>query len=614
MNWLSDSFNARHQRAIDVADCFVPTEDFDTIRKNRHAIILGPRGSGKTTLLKMLTQRAYKRWSEQRGETELLPFTSIYVPTDIHWHHQLLYAKELLVRAPRFYRCSSTAAVNTCVQLALVESFLELIEIDPSLKEDQEVQLCNLLISSWGLGATIPKLPFVHLELKRRIVDIGAGLNRVIEDQLFDENIPKQERWFYEDFLAITDHAVSAFDACFSRSGENKWALCFDELELAPTWLQERLFRLARSASQKIILKLSSSPNPETTETGQATPSEDFDLIKLWRSSMVKRRQFCEQLATRVLVRKGYIDVSPVSFLGESISSDIEVSEEEDSAPYSPGSEEWRAIKEVASWDESLRSLLIKKDIDPDDPQPKNQSQKDAVLRKIKPVVFLRAKFSKIVDGKIRRRGRRASVGYHGATAVFDLSDGNPRRLIRIFESLCDAARIESHEGTKKVSQISQRKVLLNVAYLFKNYLERIPGAHLQVTMNGVNITLYQLLREIGKYFSSQILVGPFPLDAKTTFVVDSAVGDDVVGLLKVASYHGAIVRVDQSETEFMTDLRGGRFRLCYTLAPIFPLPLRVMGEANLSNALENIFSRVAADPANTGKQRQVICEQLTLI
>jgi hypothetical protein len=60
-----------------------------------------------------------------------------------------------------------------------------------------------------------------------------------------------------------------------------RWALCFHELELAPLWLQERLFKLPRSASQKIILKITSSPNPDSAGT-QASPAEDYTASVLY--------------------------------------------------------------------------------------------------------------------------------------------------------------------------------------------------------------------------------------------------------------------------------------------------------------------------------------------
>ena len=141
-----------------------------------------------------------------------------------------------------------------------------------------------------------------------------------------------------------------------------------------------------------------------------------------------------------------------------------------------------------------------------------------------------------------------------------------------------------------------------------------IPGSQLDVKLMGVSINLYMLLREIGRFFSSQLLLGPFPLDPATTFVVDDEVPNNILDLLKIASYHGAIVRIDKSESDFVTQLRGGRFRLCFTLAPIFPLPLRVLGEFPLSDCLKDILAKARSSDSDGNYAKVLTQQQMNLL
>src|SRR5437773_11791691 len=101
---LYESFNARNYTPAQVAETFISNEDYYDLWRNEHTVVLGPRGSGKTTLFKMLTVQALYSWAHPDAEKlrRNRPFTAIYVPTDMHWHHQLRHAEEQLKDAPRF--------------------------------------------------------------------------------------------------------------------------------------------------------------------------------------------------------------------------------------------------------------------------------------------------------------------------------------------------------------------------------------------------------------------------------------------------------------------------------------------------------------------------------
>src|SRR5438128_2152082 len=122
---LYESFNARNYSPAQVAETFIPNDDYQDLWRNEHSVVLGPRGSGKTTLFKMLTVQGIYSWKDEFAKTLRVrrPFTAIYVPTDMHWHHQLRHAEEHLKAAPRFADVFSRAAVTTAVFIAVARTF-----------------------------------------------------------------------------------------------------------------------------------------------------------------------------------------------------------------------------------------------------------------------------------------------------------------------------------------------------------------------------------------------------------------------------------------------------------------------------------------------------------
>jgi len=132
-----------------------------------------------------------------------------------------------------------------------------------------------------------------------------------------------------------------------------------------------------------------------------------------------------------------------------------------------------------------------------------------------------------------------------------------------------------------------------------------IPGPHFSPKDGCTPTRLYSLLHEIVRSFSSEILEGKFPLDPKNSFKVDVKVSEEVLRLLRLASYHGAIVKVDSNEAKFSSDLRGSRFRICYTLSPIFYLPLRLYDSVDLSECLKPKHLKFAKGEANSLGQLQ---------
>ena len=282
-----ESFNARNYTPAQVAETFIPSSESSDLWKNEHSVVLGPRGSGKTTLFKMLTVQALYSWNgldAERLRTNR-PFTAIYVPTDMHWHRQLKHAEEQLTKAPRFSLAASRAAVTTNILLATARTFQDRMALEAKPSPESESRLCSLLGQQWRLPKAIPCIDVIVLALKARIAAIRLTVNQAIFLNSTDEQLTDLPECYHLDYLAELDVACTAFDTICCPRSTQKWAICLDELELAPEWLQNLAFSQQRSTEERFLIKLSTSPIPKALGLTEARPKQDFRLICIWNYS-----------------------------------------------------------------------------------------------------------------------------------------------------------------------------------------------------------------------------------------------------------------------------------------------------------------------------------------
>ena len=581
---LYESFNARNYTPVQVAETFISNEDYEALWRNEHTVVLGPRGSGKTTLFKMLTVQALHAWEHPlaRQLRQSRPFTAIYVPTDMHWHHQLKYTEEHLRNAPRFSEAASRAAVTTSILLAVARTFQECLAVDNAHGHRNEAELCAILKREWLMSNVLPCLDVVILALKSRIGEIRRIVNEAIFRNTSDQDLTAVPDYFHLDYFAQMDIACTAFDAVFAPSRAAKWALCLDELELAPSWLQSLAFSQQRSADEKYLIKLSTSPLPSTLGTTEARPKQDVRLICIWNHAGRRGDDFAERLARSVLRRRLGLEILPETLFGR---SDLVLQAEEQGEKYGRGSAEWQLFKDIAGWDNSFRNILVRSGLNPEDPVTDDVSVRNSILRKAKPVAMLRRAFLKpTATGQFSLRSRKLGTIYYGREAIYRISDGNPRRLIGILGDLCSKVPHDKASSDLRLGENEQAEILARASLHFSGYIHSLPGGN--ANLGDHNLDLATLLKAIGTFFRQGLFGPEFPLDPAGSFQVDSNINEKVVELLRLGVYHGAIVHVDPVPDSIETSLRGKRFRLSYMLAPLNRLPLTLYDAVSLSSIL----------------------------
>lgn len=592
------SYNARYMVFEDVARTFVPNHQFRELVRPESSIIVGPRGCGKTTLLKMLHPRAYAASSSEnvRKYHDEMHFWGVYIPADIQW---TILLEKMGKRESELYDLKQV--VNTLISInvlsSICECFKSLLELslthskkqyyrDETVLDSQirtkEVELAQDLIAS--------------LNIEKRIAPTLYGIkqywNSVITELNMSISNEKKCDWILTRYNGFLDYAHAAFDAfeehcrdidfCVLK-GFN-WALCFDELELAPDELRSTIYSLLRSTSyQNIIFKTTSSfllgnsneseknvpkkngtildctsfNSSEMLET-DAVEGHDYNNILNWvhdPGSETMWETFCDDLYSQDDEKKVINSIGKYDLIrcfegsGELSSANFNRSD------YKPGSPTYQVFVEYARKNESFKKFMVDRGIDPSDPFD-NDETKYNLLKKIKTSAICRYYCSK---------PRAITPFYFGKEILYDFSEGNPRLAINIMNRMI-SSYIESGELDVRI----QSSVFHDLAEDKMKFYKHYPNAEVEIS-SSKSYSLGELINKIGEYFKANLYDVPFSEISKNTFYIDSQLPKPIRTLVNKGVELGAIMKVDNPELEYPV------YKLAYILYPYFSLPKRLI-------------------------------------
>jgi hypothetical protein len=582
------AFNARWLVFEDVARTFVPVPQFLQLGHESHSVLLGPRGCGKTTLLKMLTRRALDAWDHsgraRRFEASFPRprYEAIYISSDVRWSYELTSLHETAGLSPHL----TMQAQRIMVSINALLSLLEVAQAITAASPEVEAAIASSLIKQWRFVGTLRSFADIKATLSTLVGDIRGHLNvgDVASLRRAFELIPPL---FYAHTLDAPTGAIDIISEHLTAENRpSSWALCYDELEIAPQWLRIELLEALRSAAQNIFLKLTWSPLLPSGLRTSPESAADFKPIRLWHSHVTDPRLFCEEL-TRDFLRERFpqADVTPEGFFSRSVLA--AEGNEEPTKSYQEGSTEYDVFKDLASWDQSFRLLLTERQIDPQNPVPKNASERDQFFRKVKPVALLRLEFMKQMGARTRKR----PAIYSGKEAVYAMSEGNPRWLIGLLNDFADLGA-SGHGRTAETCRVryADQARLLNAAS--RRFLSLIKASPFKPPVSPAgrtserDSTLFEFVQVIGAYFGSEIYASDFPLDPAGSFVVPDELDDTTAAMIEQLLELGGLIYIGSSPQDVPRAIRGSRFRLSFLLAPIHKLPLRTNREAPLNDVL----------------------------
>jgi len=600
-----DNFNARYSTHEEVAETFVSNEEFFQISKNNHTFVLGPRGCGKTTMFKMLTTSAMTNWTPKTiREAELkknLPFIAIYIPSDELWKDQLNNLINSLGDEKYLIDTISNALINNNIFVNFCENIKNHIKyLDLDNKKSKEREFSDSLISILSLSDCTSAISSIKLELSKRRDDIVNKINKYIFDKKF--NNVKQielEEFYFSDFLNTIKSSIISYEAIFNEGEELKWALCFDELELISKDFFENLKSKLRIAPSNIVFKLSASPLSEFKGV-EAQRSHDYEVVKMWPSSYTEEKRFstfCEEIAVRRIMSyrerkdlKKYIEIDFTKIFGlldysKYALKDFDFTVDLSAKETEPKSLTWQIFKELASNDRSLRILLEKRGIDPNNPIS-NRSDSDTFFRKTKEIVINRLVFSKFKDDKYYSvRSRKEYPIYYGKETIFKLCEGNPRFIINIINDIFIKTEKYKDIDSFTFSPEEQVEVIRSISNRFYAMLKTYPTS---IIFKNKPYDLDKLIQHIGQYFDDEINKGDFKINPSTSFFFDEKnTNKDIIELVNIGVSLGAFIKIDKSVDDLSID-KSARYRLSYLLHPHFKLPLRLFSSVKLNNIIGN--------------------------
>lgn len=617
-------FNARWLTPAEIAQTFVAPPFFERLAAATHTLLVGPRGSGKTTLLKMLQPNALESWGSDDANRyrEQVTYTGIFVPADISWKEQLVSIFSKLPEDSK--NIFSLSAFTTCVLHALVDGALWRTHSNVrkpgsfkrvELSREREAELVQSITSSWHLPNGVPSLLSLKHRLRARLLELPTIVNKLSAGKALAEiNIPPQYGFVHLPLMESVSLFIEMFDD-FIEQPDAKWALLFDEMEIAPEWVQQGLFASTRSRNPKILLKIALSPfNANVKPSGDGTapsPLNDFEQIQLWyahRDQDVQRgrqRLFCEALWKTTVSRRGMTNNAYIA-LGESYAlpeselqavAKMELDLVDRSAgsraktrrrksAYSPTGKWGMRFIELFKKDRSFNTYLTRHSISPDRIQDLSEPDRARLIRKVVTIVAFREYYRRadkdLHGSSTQLRSRKGAELYTGAETFFLLSEGHPRWLKVTLGRMLEGVG----PGDSQVPRAKQGAQIVAFAQRFAALLKTFPSP---TSGQGIGPnSVWSLTKMAGEFFYEQVVEGSFDPEPVLSFTVDARISEDILSLIQIAVNLGALVYVPDSEGEvLLSSVRGKRFRLSYWLAPLFKLPPMLGRSVALSAVLQ---------------------------
>lgn len=532
------TFNSRYLSYKQVSEQFIETQNFSRLAKSCHSILMGARGSGKTTMLKMLQPEAVKQYQYKKPEFDV-QFYGIYIPSDRQWSFVL----EQFVDADNpFLKKISRALVNLNVLLAFLET-LNVVLKDKNVDESCSYKFCKSLISYWKLDEkTPPLIDFIRLELRGMSIE----LQNAVTEGNFSFTIP---HICTSNFVDCLSQAIDIIDIYYvDYKLKFQWALCFDEMEIAPEWLKDEIVGLnLRSRDQRLLFKLTTTPDWEIPQHNyrDATAGNDFDIIKCWNADLdnVKDwRHFCDCVIESQILEKYHI--------GRNELDDLITINNPDRTFF---------LENLPKVDHGFADFF-KRDYTLDE-NNKATIMRTSIRSKFYNTLVLAMRYFHYCKENKKVAGMNNT--YLGDWLLYNMADGNPRALLNILNEIPSKMEVE---GKLRMNIPSLGRVVRE--YSKAAVEDRISYCALKEVRIGENtVSFRELLDMIGFFFQNELLSETYCPMPRTMFAIDNH--ECLRGFIKVGLESGFIVKVED-KTLYSGRYKLGVYRLSYILYPFY--------------------------------------------
>ncbi|GAA4119758.1 hypothetical protein GCM10022415_20270 [Knoellia locipacati] len=385
--------------------------------------------------------------------------------------------------------------------------------------------------------------------------------------------------------MAELSAGLDSLESVSPESIGERWALLFDELELAPAEIRAELLRSLRSVDERFLFKLSISPFgadlDQFTSALSAMPGHDHDEVSLSYGRKEEGIGFSLELMAAILARRRHKPDDLAFVLGP---SDFPV--ESTVAVPTNGSTEARRnryFRALYRDDQTFKRYVHRHSQSIEEFLALEGDSRAQFVRKVTPIVIVRSAFripdDSFAAGSRRYKTRKNPDIYRGLTSLATVLEGNPRYIIGVMNELLDEA------GQGKIGGPRQTAEITRAANRFRALLTTIPAP----VVPGIRRRgLLPIIDMLGTFFRERIVADDFTPDPIGSFIVDSHVSDEILAAIGSLLNAGALVYVPEpGGVAILTSLRGKRFRLNYLLASQYGMPLRLEREQSISAIVE---------------------------
>ncbi|WP_431295812.1 hypothetical protein [Rahnella sp. PAMC 25559] len=572
-NNIFEHSNARYFTSNQLAEEFVWTPAFESLISNKNHIILGSRGSGKTALIKMLSHECLTKLNDEKARKiiDQRSFIATYIPLKVEWVNSIGDIDDNNQLFKWSLNLSSCARFLDTIRSCL-HSYIE-DEIDRIIKEKS---ICNKISELW-LSKKLNTITDIYDELeiteyKKNIIfnKMKLGLKLSDDDLMVGLN-------FNTDLFKPLTMALSTVRKEIGLSDSSTFCVCIDEAEFL-TKEHHRILNTHMRSYNEIVFKITTMPYRHyTLETVTGTPlnmGHDFDYLNIDKqglhgSSNNNSHNFFENFADKLFRKR----IKNSSIINKNITlefllgNSILVDSPKDALPDDKLMEKVREYCDSSTIKRAER--LLEQDY---------SLFESSVSRKLRGTLILKDSFQ-------RYKGNASPFIFSGHSLIVRCSDGNPRRLLRLFNYLF-SKNIESCTELKPLSDKEQGAKLKEFSY------SELDGLNLEVDGKKA----FDLFTTIGRFLKDKLHTDKINTDTYNSFSFDVE-DDNVWKYIETAVDLGLIYPDFRGlDNDNKMPNRKGRFSLAFCLSPHFYLMPRKGNSIKLSVIMNNSsYSRFKA-------------------
>ena len=564
LSTLFENSNARGLNTNQLANEFIWTESFEALFTSQNQVILGSRGSGKTALVKMLAHENLSKlasfYPKAKAIIDEKNFIATYVPLRVEWVNSLnnyeLKKEEYFIWSLNLSLCAKLLdTIRSCID-SYIEDEIEQLFV--------ERDICLAISEVWFTDEnnSLNNLNLIRNELEK----VEFRKNLVFNKEAMGIALTVEEtrigEVFHTTLFKPFEFASRIIKRKLSLPENNRWVVCIDEAEFLTKNHHQTLNTFMRSASD-LVFKITTMPyRHHTLDTNVAANiniGHDLEYIyidKLGTSHLNQQasdkiiQDFAEKLFVNRLKyhHKNFLTLEQL--VGKSILTQS-----------TPDIVENEYVIQLIEKHCNAYTISRAKSLLASDPGKFD----DAIVRKLRGMLLLREEYN-------NKSGNSASTLYSGVAIISRCSDGNPRRLFRLFNHLLgnlknQSTRIPDASQSERIKSYSYRE--LEVVKFEKD-----------------GIKAFEFINKIGGYFKEKSLVEKLGSDTPQSFRIDNSISEEQWGCIKTAVDLGLLypyVKKDRNAKSLFPS-KEGRFVIANCLTPNFNLFPRVGRPIQLHN------------------------------